>query len=331
MNYCTLFNSQYLSRGLALYYSLVACAKDFHLTIFAFDDAAFDILTRLELSRATIISLKEFESQELLAVKPSRTIAEYCWTCTSSVILYCLEKLKFKEVCYLDADLYFWQDPIVLIQEAKAHSILITEHRYTKQYDNVDLSGKYCVQFMYFKNDQYGLEALYWWKAACLKWCYNRVEEGKFGDQKYLDDWLERFEKVKVLAHLGGGVAPWNVQQYDIEPENKIVKCVERQSGHPFDLVFYHFHGVKFINEYIDLGGYKLSNQVKNVIYKPYIKALLNIEIQLKEHSRLQEIIKTINLHCKLLKSFSIMDHLRRIKNSFAGNNNYYSLDYFRG
>ena len=83
-HFCTLFDSFYLTRGVAMYNSLEECGTDFHLYIFAFDDVSFEILNQLNLKHATIISLKEFEDEKLLDVKPSRSKAEYCWTCTSS-------------------------------------------------------------------------------------------------------------------------------------------------------------------------------------------------------------------------------------------------------
>ena len=69
----------------------------------------------MKLNKATIISLKEFEDEELLRIKPSRSIAEYCWTCTSSTILYVLEKYKVESCTYLDADLFFYSSPSPII------------------------------------------------------------------------------------------------------------------------------------------------------------------------------------------------------------------------
>ena len=87
-NYCTLFDSKYLSRGLAMYESLKKHSNNFHLYIFAFDDKSYEILNKLSLDKVSVISLKDFENEELLAVKPTRSKAEYCWTCTSSVIKF---------------------------------------------------------------------------------------------------------------------------------------------------------------------------------------------------------------------------------------------------
>lgn len=229
-NYCTLFDRNYLTRGIAMYESLKKHSKKFHLYIFAFDDESYEMLKELSLDSITVISLKEFEDEELLSVKSDRTVAEYCWTSTSSIIKYAIEKYQLGSCTYLDADLYFFSDPSVLIEEMGNKSVLITEHRYTKKYDQSAKSGIYCVQFMTFKNDKEGMKVLNWWRNACLDWCYARHEDGKFGDQKYLDDWIERFKGiVHVLKNRGGGVAPWNVQQYDLTDKN----C---------KLVFYHFH-----------------------------------------------------------------------------------------
>lgn len=283
-NFCTLFDSNYLTRGLALYESLLEVSPTFHLYIIAFDDNCYQYLKKKNLQFITPISLKDFEDPALLAVKSTRSAAEYCWTCTPSVILYCLQRFKLDACTYLDADMYFYRDPKVLLDEMGANSILLTEHRYTNDYDQSKISGKYCVQFMSFSNDQDGLKALSWWRDKCIDWCYSYVEDGKFGDQKYLDDWLTRFKGVHVLKHLGGGIAPWNLQQYDFV--NGLERIKEIHSGVIFPLVFFHFHGSKFYLDNIASccnPSYAIMKEVKEFIYKPYFKRLIEIEKDIKK------------------------------------------------
>jgi len=92
-----------------MYNSLRRHSKAYHLYIFAFDDICYNKLNELKLLNVTVISLKEFEDEELLKVKSTRTIAEYCWTSTPATILYCIEKYELESCTYLDADLYFFQ------------------------------------------------------------------------------------------------------------------------------------------------------------------------------------------------------------------------------
>lgn len=249
-----------------MYESLKTHSGSFHLFIFAFDDRSYSLLKKLQLDHVTVISLQEFEDDQLLAIKDTRSAGEYCWTCTPSTIKYSLEHYNLDSCTYLDADLYFFSNPSVLIEEMGGKSVLITEHRYTPRYDQSTTSGIYCVQFMTFKNDPNGIKVLNWWRNACIEWCYARVEDGKFGDQKYLDDWTTRFEGIHVLQHLGGGVAPWNVQQYNLRDET-------------FNLIFYHFHHFKFLpDNLIELGRYKLDTDVLTLLYTPYLKHLERIK-----------------------------------------------------
>ncbi len=276
LNLCTLFASNYSAKGLAMYWSLERVCKDFHLYIFAFDDACYDVMTKLNLKHATIISLKEFEDPELLRVKPTRTPGEYCWTCSSSVIKYCIEHYHLDSCTGIDADLYFFADPTCLIEEMGNADVLLTEHRYTPQYDQTPTSGKYCVQFSTFKNTKNGMKVLNWWRNACLEWCYNRYEDGKFGDQLYLDDWMTRFENVHELQHLGGGVAPWNMQQYEFYKDGNRVTGRELKTGKEFPLVFFHFHAFlcyrrKWMREFY-AERYVMPESVRELIYKPYLE-----------------------------------------------------------
>lgn len=284
-HFCTLFDSNYLSRGITMYRSLADTGADFHLYVFAFDETCKQFLQQAQLPNLTVVSLPEFEDDELLRVKPGRTRAEYCWTSTSSTILYCIEKFKLPACTYLDADMYFYADPAVLIGEMGSHSVMITEHRYTPRYNKTALSGKYCVQFVTFKNDERGLTALRWWRNACLEWCYNRHEDGKFGDQKYLDDWTTRFEGVHVLQHLGGGLALWNIQQYSVSEKNGQLVCTEISTGKTFAPVFYHFHYLKYYNNgFVELGRRTITPGVLAHFYIPYLKKMEDTKTWVAQH-----------------------------------------------
>lgn len=284
LNFCTLYNSSYAAKGLAMYWSLKRVCPDFHLYIFAFDDILAEALKKMNLSRVTIVTPSEFEDKELLRVKPTRTAGEYCWTCTSSTILYCLTHYHIDHCTYIDADLYFFSNPQVLIDEMGSDDVLITEHRYSQPYKVQEAAGKYCVQFMTFKNTERGLTVLRWWRERCLEWCFNRMEDGKFGDQKYLDDWTTRFEGVHELQHLGGGVAPWNVEQYIFHHRKKTEETVGTviSTGEMFPLVFYHFHAIQcykkgIIRElFYEWGNTPLTPDRLSNIYHPYSKILVD-------------------------------------------------------
>lgn len=307
LNFCTLFNSAYLSRGLAMYYSLQEHCDDFHLYIFAFDEDCLHTLQKLDLQYATIISLSEFEDEELLAVKPDRTAGEYCWTCTSSTIWYCIHEFSLDHCTYIDADLLFFGDPKVLFEEMGDQSVLITEHRYTPQYDQSSLSGIYCVQFITFKNDERGMEVLLWWRRACLDWCYKRFEDGKFGDQKYLDDWKSRFDGIHELEHLGGGVAPWNVQQYRFRIEENDVVLQDIASGYATNVIFYHFHAFRYsIDNVFHLTDdqYVIDEDVVKFLYRPYVRALVSAE----------NVIKDISLEVKFYEQLYTLDWIERVR-----------------
>jgi hypothetical protein len=174
----------------------------------------------------------------------------------------------------------FYSNPQILFDEWGNNSVLITEHRYTPQYDQSKESGLYCVQFVGFKNDKDGLAAVNYWKDSCIEWCYARAEDGKFGDQKYLDDWTTRFNNVHVLEHLGGGIAPWNMQQYDFRKSGSKIIGKEKSTGKEFEAVFFHFHGLKIFKDHIaSLTGetYEMNPSALELFYKPYVAELIKV------------------------------------------------------
>lgn len=282
MNFCTLFDSMYLSKGLIMYESIKEKTDDFHIYIFAFDDLAYRILFSLKLDHATIISLKEFENQDLINVKNTRTKAEYCWTSTSSVIDYVLGNFKVESCTYLDADLCFYDSPEILLDEMPAgKSVLITEHRFSKfaRIFEQKRAGRFCVQFITFTNAKESRDILKKWISQCIDWCYSRYEDGKFGDQKYLENWPDEYQNIHILEHPGGGVAPWNVRQFKFMQEGNKIFGIVPKTKTKFKLIFFHFHFVRILSDgNADLGWNRLQKNVIDLIYFPYIQKIIEKE-----------------------------------------------------
>lgn len=203
--FCTLFNSYYWAKGLLTLRSLLNVCSDAQIFVLAMDDRTSQLLREENNTHIHVVTLVEFESPEILVAKSNRNQAEYCWTCGSAFIYYCITTFNLSSCTYIDADLYFYASPLKLLEEIGDNDVMITEHRYTPEYAyQIQTSGKYCVQFMFFRNTPNGMHILKWWRDACLQWCYARFEDGKFGDQKYLDDWTTRFKGVHIMQHEGG-------------------------------------------------------------------------------------------------------------------------------
>jgi hypothetical protein len=245
------------------------------------DQETEDLLNKEILNKISIIPLSQIEAfyPELTELKKTRSRAEYCWTLTPYSIQYAIKKNNLNSCTYLDSDIYFFNDPKILFDEAGNNSIIITEHMYSPECDQTKKSGKYCVQFVFFKNDNDGMEALEWWRQRCREWCYSKCEDGKFGDQKYLDDWTTRFKGVYVPAHIGCGLAPWNIQKFNIINENGKLYSQDKITKKKEPVIFYHFHNLikiyadaeKIIWRLFNDKRYIIDNIVKEYIYNDYI------------------------------------------------------------
>ena len=135
----------------------------------------------------------------------------------------------------------------------------LTDHNYAPEHDYSYLSGQYCVQFMTFTRSG-GERVRKWWEDRCIEWCYARAEDGKFGDQKYLDDWPDRFpDEIHALSDKELLLAPWNATRF------------------PYGCsVCWHFHSLRLISMEppgrlgIDCGDYPLPLVTRRYVYEQY-------------------------------------------------------------
>ena len=285
-HFCTYFDRHYLIRGLTLYRSLKHHSTPFTLWVLCFDDFTYQSLRKMNLPELRPISLPEFEQAEprLTAVKRTRSQVEYYFTCSPSWTRYVLNRTGAGElVTYLDADLYFYEDPAPLFDELGGESILIIGHRFPDRLKHLETYGVYNVGFLSFRNDEFGQACLDRWCQQCLAWCYDRPEDGRFADQKYLDDWPTHCQHVVVAQHKGANLAPWNWERYRVEIRDNRATV----DGQP--LIFYHFHGLKLLNRWIyeptaDAKEYGLSpSPSRDWIYDGYVQALRETTLWARE------------------------------------------------
>lgn len=239
-HFVTLFDSNFLPMGMAMHASMMTHAQPFHLWILCMDELVEKQLQTLALPHVSLIPLRVAETEALIAIKDGRTRGEYCWTLTAFTPQFVFERDPTVErVTYLDADLYFFDEPKILLDEfsRSGKHVLITEHAFAPEYEKMRNRGRFCVQFMTFRNTPEGRKVMKWWQERCLEWCFARLEDGKFGDQMYLDSWPIQFgSEVHVLAQTERTLAPWNVAH---------VLDVKHSSVEP---VFFHFHGFRIVS-----------------------------------------------------------------------------------
>ena len=266
-NYVTVFDSNFLPQGLCLYKSLERQESDFVLWIICVDDLCWEKLNAIELDKIKLIKLSDVETRSLLDIKENRNKVEYIWTLSPFAPKFVFEQdPEVKRVTYLDADMYFMKSPKLLFYEFEksGKAVMITPHNYAPQYDQSSKSGKYCVQFIIFK--RYESENVRkWWETKCLEWCYQRVEENKFGDQKYLDQFPLKFKNyVHILEKKEYIQAPWNARIFESK-----------------DCLIYHFHGLRLIENKLGLilfsKGYKIPKRTLKNIYQIYFCELKNL------------------------------------------------------
>ena len=260
-HFVTIFDKLFIPQGLALLQSMQRHISDFTLWVICMDEKTRDVLHAYNVSNLKLLEIEKLETDELKRVKKQRSRGEYCWTLTPLAPKFVFEAdPEIRRVTYIDSDLWFLADPSPVFKELEdaEKEVLITDHNYSPEYAYLNKFGKFCVQFMVF-NRESSEEVRKWWEDRCMEWCYGRLEDGKFGDQKYLDEFEKLFpDDVHVLQNKNLALAPWNATILDYSQS-----------------VFFHFHGVRLLGQNkIHLGRYELPNNLLHSIFRPYYEDL---------------------------------------------------------
>ena len=106
INFCTLFDSGYLTRGIAMVDSLIENTKqtEFHTHILALDLVSERFLrdSYKANTKITIYNLSELGDEYVWNLRKGRSHREFCWGLSAILVNFILEKTA-KTTIYLDA------------------------------------------------------------------------------------------------------------------------------------------------------------------------------------------------------------------------------------
>lgn len=261
---CTYFDQNYLAKGLALIESLKAHHNDFRLFVLALDEPTRIAINQNADEHIFVTPLELIEDDELRKAKQNRTLLEYYWTLTPYWTRLVLDAFHLPHIAYVDADSFLFNPLDTLYHEVNISDIAIIPHRFPNRLKWREQSnGIYNVNWVYFANTPTARQALDNWVIACLDCCQRKSENGRFGDQMYLDMWPRTY-RAHVVQHLGANLAPWNQEQYRYTFEQQLY-IGDGSRNDP--LLFYHFHEWERPEKRT---GYKLREEIIQYVYLPY-------------------------------------------------------------
>lgn len=305
-HFCTYFDQGFLPQGVALWRSLVRQDPMAVLWVLALDDFTADVLRRFDEPGLRVVALAEVEAgdEALASAKANRSRIEYYFTLSPSWPLWLLRtKQDLDRLTYIDADMFFFSSPRAIFEELGEGSILQCAHNFPPFLRHYEKHGRFNVGVLSWRRDIDGLACLEWWRERCLEWCYDRLEPDRYADQKYLEQWFQRFAGVIQCSHPGINLAPWNWMnhKYALAREDALKVLVD---GRP--LILFHFARFRSIygnrwwrSGQADYGVMPL--RLRGLIYGAYWRALTEAEIEIL---KLEPTWKPASRRLRLNRSF---------------------------
>jgi putative methyltransferase (TIGR04325 family) len=284
-HYCTYFDHNYLPRALLMIESLRAQRADFRLHVVPLSGLCARILEQLALPEITVTDVAAIEARypELLTVKAARSPIEYIFTLTPFMPTYWMAVTPgLTEITYLDADLFFYADPELMFAHIGDRSIAIIPHRFSVDHLDDRIYGTFNVGWITYRATDEGLRCLAEYQRDCIDWCYDRVEGDRYGDQRYLDRWPERYRDLAIVLLKGANAAFYNADNYQFGERDGRFWCDDET------LIFYHYHGVYLQNDgsyfvqYPRIHGAAESPLIRR-LYRPYLARLIAATQALRE------------------------------------------------
>lgn len=211
------------------------------------------------------------DDRATLAKWPDRTRVERIWS-ELPRRMASLQATLGQPVTYVDADVMFWRDPEEWHIEAQRAGVGFVRHGFAEAapypipttHTHESAFGVHNVGVIYSSGRKFPS----WWAGRCAAWCYDRVEAGMYGDQKYLDHYSDRFPSVSLPPRACLG--PWGLHA------GKLSMTSDGPTFNDAPVTAFHYSSLRVINDVVlpTRPEYQLTPMHIEMLYTPYIEKL---------------------------------------------------------
>ena len=203
------------------------------------------------------------------------SVVELCTAVKGQALVNFLEEGSDK-VVYLDPDIAVFESLESLDKLLDENDIVLTPHITYPESNKQGIAdnemsalkhGAFNFGFYAVKNSENGKKFAYWWRDRLIDFCYDKIPDGLFTDQKWGDLVPSLFDGVYLWKDPGCNVATWNISNRTITKAENGKYFV---NGQP--LKFYHFSGFDSGSQALMLERYSDGNMALYELRKWYIE-----------------------------------------------------------
>lgn len=340
----TICTKSYIGLALVLKESIYKYYSDLDFYIFVADE----IPAGFELPEKTfgIKDLNIFDEQKWYEMAFKYNVTEFCTCLKPFMFKWLFENSDAEKICYMDPDLYFFDNAEVIYKnldncliELTPHFCTFPENEYSKHFeDEVRFSGIYNLGFLGLKRHEKSFRLLDWWGNNLTEKCFNDALSFQFTDQKWMDfvTLLFDLKEINIIRDLGWNVAPWNYfERKTVLLDNNYIIEDRNDEKNRTKLLFCHFSGFDY--KKLLQGSVIQKNKGHDNVF-PDADITLNVYIQVlseKKEKLLSYFLlpysyntfsdgKTIErIHRKIYKSI-LMNNFENLSNPFESSGEFY-------
>ncbi len=279
-HYVTVADSAFLPRLSVLHASMMRHCRPFTLHVLPWDVAVRWWALSAEGVLPHTVAAKRWLTCELPG--PPRSLHERMWSARNDLVATLLEQ-GCMSVCQLDADIYFFSSPEALFAQVDLHQtpMGVMPHYFASAAEGLpgitheshaDPYGVHNSGSVIMRDPDLARR----WANMTRDWCYFRAEDGKFADQKALED-LTLVKGASILPPWAFP-GPWTSQAHIVLLRETAGEIYFGGPDKIMPLVAWHFSSLRLnadgkVTQYAN-PEYALDQDTIDIVYDPYVREL---------------------------------------------------------